>query len=62
VRLLIRDDQGRELLQTVIAGNEPPRPIELDISGVRRLVIVVDFGDRLSSGDCLLLCNARLSK
>ena len=61
VRLLVRGD-GRELLDTTVAGSDPPQPVDLDLTGVRRLTIVVDFGDSLSTGDYLLLCNARLSK
>lgn len=60
-RLLVRGD-GRQLLDAVLLGSDPPRAVDLNLSGVRRLTIVVDFGDSPSSGDYLLLCNARLSK
>jgi hypothetical protein len=61
VRLIIRGD-GRELLDATLAGKDAPRPVDLDLTGVRRLTIVVDFGESLGMGDYLLLCNARLSK
>ena len=60
-RLVIRGD-GQELLNAAVAGSDAPRPVDLDLTGVRRLTIVVDFGDSLSAGGYLLLCNARLSK
>jgi hypothetical protein len=61
VRLVIRGD-GKELLDAAVAGSDVPRPVDLDVTGIRRLTIVVDFGDSLSTGDYLLLCNARLSQ
>jgi hypothetical protein len=61
VRLLIRGD-NKTLLDALIAGTDKPLPIDLDISGMRRLSILVDFGNRLSFGDNLDLCNARIIK
>jgi hypothetical protein len=61
VRLTIRADD-RVLLETDLAGKDAPQSIDLDISGVRRLTIMVDFGDDLGTGDRLLLCNARIVK
>lgn len=61
VRLEIHAD-GRLLLEDDIAGSEPPRSIELDISGVKRLKIVVDYGRNLDTGDWLNLCDARIVK
>jgi hypothetical protein len=61
VRLVIRGD-GKDLLDTPISGNDAPRPVDVDLTGVRRLTIVVDYGEGLSAGDYLLLCNARLTK
>jgi len=60
VRLEIRGDE-RELLVTEIAGHEP-RSLELDIAGVKRLRIIVDYGQNLDTGDWLNLCNARIVK
>ncbi len=61
VRLVIQGD-GRDLFDATIGGSDAPQPIDLDVSGVRRLTVIVGFGDRLSMGDYLLLCNARLNK
>lgn len=61
VRLLIRGDD-HVMLDIAVTGSDAPRPIDLDLSGVRRLTIVVDFGDHLGMGDYLLLCNARLTR
>lgn len=61
VRLVLRGD-GRQLLEAALLGSDAPRLVDLDLTGIRRLTIVVDFGDSLSTGDSLLLCNARLSK
>jgi hypothetical protein len=60
-RLTVRGDDN-VLLDAVIAGSEAPRNIEFGLAAVRRLTIVVDFADSLSTGNDLLLCNARLSK
>ncbi len=61
VRLTVRGDD-KVLLETVVAGGDAPQAIDLDVSGVRRLTIVADFGDGPGPGDHLLLCDARLSK
>jgi len=61
VRLVVHGD-AKVLLETVIAGNEQPKPIDLDVAGIRRLVILVDFADVVAAGDHLLLCNARITK
>ena len=49
-------------LETEVAGDQPPQPIQLDIAGVKRLKIVVDYGQNLDTGDWLNLCNARIVK
>jgi hypothetical protein len=61
VRLEIYGDD-RLLLEDDIAGHDPPRSIELEISGVKRLKILVDYGGNLDSGDWLNLCDARIVK
>jgi hypothetical protein len=61
VHLTIYGDD-RPLLAADISGQEPPRAIELDIAGIKRLKIVVDFGKNLDTGDWLNLCDARLLK
>jgi hypothetical protein len=61
VQLTILGDD-RPLSEAAVSGDEPPREIELDIAGVKRLKIVVDFGKNLDTGDWLNLCDARLMK
>lgn len=61
VRLMIRGDD-KTLLDMTIVGSAAPRPVDIDLVGIRRLTILVDFGDRLSTGDYLLLCNARFCR
>jgi hypothetical protein len=52
----------RLLTEAAISGRDAPLPIELDVAGVKRLRIVVDYGQNLDTGDWLNLCNARLVK
>jgi hypothetical protein len=59
VRLVIRGDD-RVLLDTAVAGTDPARPLDLDVADVRRLTILVDFGEDLDVADHLDLCEARL--
>jgi hypothetical protein len=61
VRLSIFGDD-RALLETEVTGDQPPHPIQLDISNVKRLKILVDFGQNLDTGDWLNLCDARIAK
>ncbi len=60
--VLIIAGDDRELLRRTISGKDAPLPLELDISGVRRLKILVDFGETLDVADHLNLCNARIVK
>ena len=60
-RLVLRGDD-KTLLETTITGTDPPKAIEVDLTGVRRLVILVDYGDQLDIFSCLDLCNARIAK
>lgn len=59
VRVVIRGDD-RVLVEMAVAGTDPPKPVDLDLTGVRRLSVLVDFGDDLDVGDLLDLCEARL--
>jgi hypothetical protein len=52
----------RLLVEAAIAGSDQPLPLELDVAGVKRLRILVDFGQNLDTGDWLNLCNARIVK
>ncbi len=61
VRFVIYADD-RPILETEIGGHEPARTIDLDIAGVKRLKIVVDYGHNLDTGDWLNLCDARIVK
>jgi hypothetical protein len=61
VKLLIRGD-AKALLEIAITGNDAPALIDLDITGVRRLSILVDFSEQADIGGHLDLGNARLSK
>lgn len=62
LKLTITGDE-RILLERNLRGSDPPAELDLDIRGVRRLKILVDFGeDRSDAGDHLLLCNARVTK
>jgi len=61
VRLVISGDD-RVLLETEIEGNTPAQTIQLDIAGVKRLKILVDYGKNFDSGDWLNLCEARIAK
>jgi hypothetical protein len=61
VRLVILGDD-RVLVETEITGDQPPQPIQLDITNVKRLKIVVDYGQNIDTGDWLNLCDARIAK
>lgn len=61
VRLVIRGDD-RELFNEAVTGSDEPLALSLDISGVRRLRILVDFGQQLDIADWLNLCDARVTK
>ena len=61
VRLLIRGDNA-VLLDVPISGADAPKTIDLDLAGVRKLTILVDFGNTVGFGDHLDLCNARITK
>jgi alpha-galactosidase len=61
VRLLIEGD-GRTLFDETISAGDAPRPIDLDIAGVKRLTIVADHGDGDWNGDHLDLCEARVTQ
>ena len=50
------------LWEAALTGADAPRPLDLDVSGVRRLSIVADFSDTYNAGDHLLLCEAKVIK
>jgi len=59
VRLEVRGD-NRVLFESAIDGGDEPKPLELDVTGVGRLTILVDFGQRWDIGDQLLMGGARV--
>jgi hypothetical protein len=62
VRFVIEGD-NRTLFDREISGSDGQVPLDVEILGVRRLAILVDFGsDGNDRGDHLNLCNARLIK
>jgi hypothetical protein len=62
VKLVIRGDDQVLLKLTVAGTDEQPQPIDVDLGSVRRLTILVDFGDDLDVADHLDLCEARIVK
>ncbi len=61
VQLTVMGD-GRQLWSGTIRGSEPPVVLDLPIQGVRRLTLLVDYGDQSDTGDHLNLCEPRLLK
>jgi alpha-glucosidase len=61
LQLEIRGDQ-KLLFEGRIRGSEAARPLDLDITGVKRIDILVDFGADLDIADVLDLCEARVIK
>lgn len=61
VHVVISGD-GKPLLEADVRGADPPQPIDLDVSGVRDLEILVDFGGDLDIADHLDLADAKVIK
>ena len=61
VRLVIRGDE-RVLLDIAVTGDDPPKPIDLELGGAGRLTILVDYGEDMDLADHLDLCEARMVK
>ncbi|HTI52284.1 MAG TPA: NPCBM/NEW2 domain-containing protein [Planctomycetaceae bacterium] len=61
VRVTISGD-GKALFEGDVRGTDAPRPLDLDVTGVRDLEILVDFGGDLDSCDHLDLADAKLLK
>lgn len=59
VQLVIRADD-KVLFDETINGAEPPKTLDLDVTGARRITVLVDFGKDLDVGDHLDLCEARV--
>ena len=61
VRLIIRGDD-KTLFDQPVAWNHEPLELDLDVSGVSRLSVLVDFGEDNDRSDFLDLCEARVIK
>jgi hypothetical protein len=61
VQLNISGD-GRTLYSGKLNGRTTPVDLDLDVAGVKRLKIVVDFDGGMDVGDYLDLCDARIVK
>ncbi len=61
VRLVLRGDD-RVLWEGAVVGSEKAKPLDLDLTGVRRLTILVDYGENLDTADHLDLAEARIVK
>jgi len=61
VDLVISGD-GKVLFSRNVTGRDEAIPMDLDITGVKRLKILVDFGQELDIADHLNLCDARITK
>lgn len=53
---------GKSLWKGDVRGGEPPQPLELEIAGVKRLEILVDYGAGEDIADHLDLCEAKVVK
>jgi hypothetical protein len=60
--LILSADGGRELFRGELRVDAPPTQIEIKLEDVRRLTIIVDFGDENDIGDHVILGEARLTK
>jgi hypothetical protein len=61
VRLVITGD-GRTLFEASVSGHEDPLPLDVDVKGISRVKILVDFGGGQEVSDHLDLCEARILK
>ncbi len=53
---------GRTLFDEPVVGGAAPKALDLDVTGARRLEIVVDFGEGGDLADHLNLCEARVTQ
>ncbi len=60
--LLTIETDGEVVFTETIAGDLPPKEIDIDVTGKQRLKIAVDYGENLDLGDLLHLVEARLVK
>lgn len=58
--VLVIEGDGKTLFEQALSGADPPVEIDLDITGVRRLTFLCDFGEGMDIADHLNLCNLRV--
>ncbi len=51
VRFRVFVDGGQKYVSPTIRGGDPPVPIEVDVSGAKRVDLVVDYADRADVQD-----------
>ncbi|MBW3539730.1 MAG: NPCBM/NEW2 domain-containing protein [Planctomycetes bacterium] len=61
VHVVITGD-GKPLVETDVKGADKPVPLDLDVSGIRDLEILVDFGGDIDIADHLDLADAKVLK
>ncbi len=61
VKLTISGD-GKPLFESDVKGPDAPRKVDLNVTGVRELQILVDYGGELDIADWLSLADAKLVK
>jgi len=61
VELIILGD-NKQLFRDFVSGTDAPRSLDINITGIRRITITVDYGKNLDIGDQLNLGNARVLK
>jgi len=61
VELIILGD-NKQLFHDFVSGTDAPRSLDINITGIRRITITVDYGKNLDIGDQLNLGNARVLK
>jgi len=59
---LVVSGDGKILFSENVTGDDTSFALDLDITGVKRLKILVDFGQELDIADHLNLCDARMTK
>ncbi len=58
--VLVIEGDGKTLFEQALSGADPPVDLDLDITGVRRLTFLCDFGEGMDIADHLNLCNLRI--
>ena len=61
VQLTIFGDDA-QIFESEVRGGTEPLTLDVDITGVRRLRILVDYGDNLDVADHLFLCDGKVTK